>query len=209
MDEQSNGQVTPPAAQPAATSDNKKWIIVGVVVVGLVVISNMFSPERMIERAIERETGGAVDIDINRGGGNMRIQGEDGAEIRVSEDGSMNITGADGGTVNMTSGEGAEIPDNWPDSVPVFPGAKIAFSGSSNAGAEGLGLTISFTTDESVEAVTSYYKEQLADNNWNVQTTLSTGDGSMLAATQGESGVAVYISNENPTTVNLSVQLKN
>lgn len=87
--------------------------------------------ERGLEEAIERESGGEVDIDL--GGGGFNVETDEGS-IRVGDDGSFVIEGqdgqvitgdADGDGINVQSQDGenvfrtaAGIPQEWPGDVP-------------------------------------------------------------------------------------------
>ena len=109
--------------------------------------------ERIAEEAIERESGGDVDIDI--GDGDVRIQTEDGElSIETDDDGNVSIRGegadgdfsvdsedgvtviesGDGETVISESGSG--LPDDFPDEVPLPDGFTPRFSQSVSDGAD-------------------------------------------------------------------------
>ena len=172
-------------------SKNKKWIIIAVVVIVLSLVARFaFSPERTAERMLEQATGGDYDIDVDR-------------------DGSMQITGNDGEKMNITAGNGTSLPDDWPDTIPVFPDAKIEYA-ASIAGEDGaLNHTVTYSTSRSATDVTEFYKEQLPANGWAIEATMATGEGSMITATNDtEEGVVMYVGeSDGVTTVNISTQI--
>ncbi len=189
MDEIQNQNVETNSDSTTKKSNNTKWVIIIIVVLVVLFVGRMFSPSRIAERALEQATGGDYTVDVN-------------------SDGTTEITGGDGQTVNIAAGKNVSLPDNWPDTVPVFDNAKIIYAGSVNTGDDGVGLTITYTTSSSASDVANFYKNGLAEKGWKIESTVATGDGSMLTASQGEgNAVAVYISESNgETTVNVNAQ---
>jgi len=81
--------------------------------------------EEAIEQAVENESGEDIEIDFNADDGTLSIEGENGEEfsIDVDEDGETSTfsgTDEDGSTFEMTTG--TDIPDAWPNDIPVPPG---------------------------------------------------------------------------------------
>lgn len=188
MDETQNQA---PVAGATAPSSKKKYIIIGIVVVlALLFVQSLLSPERMMERAFEGATGGQYDIDADGDGGSIKIKGEDGAEIEITSDG------------------GGKLPKDWPSSVPLPGDAKIEYGGTMADGSGAKNLSVSFTTGDSASEVAEYYADKLSSDGWTIEANLTTGDGAMISATQGENAAVAYISaGENETSVSLNVQL--
>lgn len=189
MDETQN-QV--PAVAPV-TQSKKKIIIIGVVVVvGVIILQSIFSPERAAERiaeqALEDATGGSVDIDTD-GAGSITVTDEDGSKIEIS-------------------GEGAgKLPEGWLDSVPLSDDAAIEYAGTVSADG-GKSMNVTYTSSESLENITALYTEALGKNGWTIEANLTTGEGTMLSATAEENTVAVYIEKTDAgTSVTLTVQV--
>lgn len=179
-----------PAPTPVAEKkEYRKIIIIGVIIlVALYFVQSFFSPERMVERAIEQASQGDVDVDISRNG-------------------TMDIKGKDGENYNVSSGENVKVPDDWPSSVPILSDAKLSFAGKMDGKGEG-SMSVLYTTGKSVSDVATYYTESLAENGWTIEAQMSTGDGSVVSATKNENEtVGIYISkSEDATMVNVSVQ---
>ena len=168
-----------------------KWLIVAAVVLVLFTgLRSLFSPERMIERAIERETGGRVDIDTD-GGGTMTFEGDNGEQFSV------------------TAGEQASLPDNWPSEVAIMDDATITYAGSM-MGASGGGLTTVFTSRAAKAEVVDFYRRTLADAGYTIAEVMDFGDSAMVTATRGESdSVGVTVASEgDETTVTITVGIK-
>lgn len=181
----------PEVKEASAQSDKKKWIIIGIVVVLLIVAAQslLFSPERMIERSIEQAGDGEYDVDVDEGG-------------------SMRITGEDGEEMNIEAGGTATLPGGWPNSIPIIPDAKIGYSAEVNDKVGGMGLTVTFETARSVSEVLEFYKQELGTNGWTIEATMASGQGSVLSASKesGE-GVAVYIgASDGVTGVTITTQ---
>ncbi len=99
------------------------------------------SGESSVEKLIEEQGGG--DVDINTEDGGIAIQTEDGS-MTIDEDGNFVVTDENGETVtgNADSGDGSmtvegedgsfsggattELPDEWPSDVPEPEGVTIA-----------------------------------------------------------------------------------
>lgn len=172
-------------------SDNKKWIIIGIVVVLIIIAARtLFSPERAVERAmehaIEQASDGAYRVDIDARG-NSSV---------------MEITGENGESVSINAGGGASLPDNWPADITIPSDANISYSAVA-----GEGMNIVYETDMNVADTAAFYKDMFSENGWTIEVQMATGEGSMLSASQGETrAVTVFIGagDNGKTTVNLS-----
>jgi hypothetical protein len=174
MDQEQVPEVTPPTQ--AASSSKTKWIIVGVIALVVVAMGQLFSPERMVERAIENTYDG-VDVDINR----------DGSVEYAAE--------TDGGKVNVSAGDNVKLPAEWPTSIPILESAKLTYAGSVREGESSTGISVTFETEKSITDVMSFYSDMLVQHGWTIVQNMSAQGGAMLMATQGE---------DNAVTVNAS-----
>ncbi len=173
-----------------SVSGEKIIIIALVVLVVLTLIKSFFfSPERMAEQIMEKATGDDYDVSIDK-------------------DGDYSITGKDGENINVNSGKNTKVPDNWPSSVPIPSGVEIGYAAVIAGEAAETTSTLNYSTDESVENISNLYKEELVANGWTIGSQVTTGDGFMLSATQGEKDfVTVYLSGtDQKTDVTISVQ---
>lgn len=210
--EETQNQTPEPVATPATPAKSKatKWIIIGVVV--LVVLgalqSMFFSPERLSEKMFEQMTGGEMDVDID-GDGSVKLKGE-GYDIDVDSDnsGTMQITGENGEQVNISTGNDVKLPDDWPSSIPLPRDAKLTYA-QSGTSANGMGQSVAFTTSDSMNDVSEFYKTELANNGWTIEATMITTDGGMISASQGEDGVIISIgSSDGETAVTIGTAKK-
>ncbi len=137
--------------------------------------------ERVSEEATEEALGGGnVDIDDD---GNVEVE---------TEDGSLSV-----GT--------GELPDDWPEDIPVIEGATLEGAYSSSSNGESV-HTASLTTDDSVADVLAFYKDELS--GWTVdQESTSEVNGSesgILTVSDGDRTAAITASETDGTT-NVSI----
>ncbi len=123
----------------------------------------------------------------------------------------MTFSGEDGESYTVSTGADVELPDNWPESVPLPSDAKITYAGTMMTGQPGGGTTVAFTTRQSVTEITEYYKDELGGNGWTIAATMATADGSMISATRADGeGVILYVgTSPDGTTVSMTVQAQN
>ncbi|MEK7583182.1 MAG: hypothetical protein AAB483_02155 [Patescibacteria group bacterium] len=91
------------------------------------------------------------------------------------EDGQVSIKGENGESITYG---GKALPANWPADVPAYPGAESKFSATDKQG-----VAVVFITSDSLEKVASFYKNELAKNQWVVSATNSANDSSVLRHT--------------------------
>jgi len=103
----------------------------------------------------------------------------DGTTATVTKRGDgvdVTVKGPDGGTVRVASGEeGVSVPEGFPKDVPLYPGAIVTTAATvQNA------MNVVLKTKDPISKVTSFYKEKMKDNGWEIQTAVDTADGTML-----------------------------
>jgi len=113
--------------------------------------------EEAIEKAIEGESGGNVEIDISGG-----------------EEGKVSISSEDG---EITLGSGAELPEGFPENVPVYGDMEIA-SSYKNTEDDKIFYSITAESAKSVEEIFEWYKDELS--GWSIE------NESKLDATSGK-----------------------
>lgn len=124
--------------------------------------------EEVIEKAIESE-GGNVEIDLDDG--EMTIEGDDGDVSISTDDETVTIEGDD---VEGTFGEGAELPDDFPENIPVYPDMTLVSSWKADGG-----FSISAFSEKSVDEIFGWYKDKLSGWDNEMETTTNTDDGKM------------------------------
>ncbi len=163
------------AEQKAEKKSTNPLVFVGIGCLVLIVIVGVVSSVVMKFFAKRIGTGllqGAIE---NRTGVKTNLQD--------LEKGKMTFT--DTKTGAQVDIGGGKVPDNFPKDFPLYPGAKVtsSLSGAQSGKSNGFWLTLS--TADSVDAVTTYYKSQLASKSWTVQQTYTTGDTMTETITKG------------------------
>ncbi len=82
-----------------------------------------------------------------------------------------------------TATEGV-IPEGYPSDVPVYPGADPGPAMSM----PGLGVFVTFESDDAVDAILTHYRSELANNGWSVQ---DSADGNGVDGTKDGRSVQV------------------
>jgi hypothetical protein len=111
--------------------------------------------ESLVEKAIEdaaAKEGENVDIDL--------------------EEGQVNITDEEGNEISIG---GAEIPDDWPSSVPVNNDITIQFTGSQKTDGK-MNWSLSGTYSGSGQNLYDYYKSELSGWNQELDSVSDAGD---------------------------------
>ena len=141
--------------------------------------------EGAIERAIERESGEDVDIDLSEG--EVTIQGDDG-EVNINTDDETMEIQSDDGEVKM--GESVGLPEGFPKDVPVYENMELHLAMST-----GNGFMLSGISQDSVAKIADWYKSKLKD--WKIvsETTFETEEGKSLNLTvsKGEMDMTIMI----------------
>ena len=189
MDQTPIQSVTPPTS--AGGMSQKAILTIVIVVVVLALLGWLGSrffwgnvAENMAENALERATGGKVDIDYN-------------------SDNTVTFEGEEG---SFQAGENVSLPNDWPSDVPVMSGAKISYAGSSNPSTGAPGASVTFTTSKSASEVASYYNSELVNHGWTIDSTANMGGANVISAKKGERTVGLYIiESEGTTSVTIGV----
>ena len=124
----------------------------------------------------------------------------------------MMHNGYDGSTT-YSNGQGTvtvdaqKMPDNWPSDAPTYANAQIETAVASNPQTGQAGSSVVFTTSDSAQTVTDFYKTQLAADGWKVEQTMTSTSGTVIAATKDTRTFGIYIvdSGDGKTSVTASV----
>lgn len=123
--------------------------------------------EKIVERAIEGAADGDVNVDLNR-------DGEGGFSIETP-DGSM--------TVGM-----AEIPDEWPDDIPLPPGFEVTSGTAIADGSSGQYVAVTGSADLSPAELEEFYASALSDWGESARFATSADGGQMVNITYESDG---------------------
>jgi hypothetical protein len=140
--------------------------------------------EKAEEKAIERQTGGQVKVDKDKG------------TISVVTDGGA-----------VTLGSGAKLPDDWPSAVPTYPAGKVAFAAKSASGGKDT-WAASFETTDAKEKVGEYYKANMSGFKLNSSMDLGTSSAQVWQSPKYDVSVMIGTESSNKTSVTLSVSTR-
>ena len=143
--------------------------------------------EEAIEKAIEKDSGENVEIDLDDG--EMSIESDDGEVSISSDDDSVEISSDDG---DLTIGSSAEIHEDFPDNVPVYPDMEINTSWKSTENDKD-SFSISGLTDDAGDDVFAWYKDKLSGWEIEGEFTMSGDDGKTSTLSAKGSGLTMTI----------------
>lgn len=126
------------------------------------------------------------------------------AGVNLINNGTGGATYSDNNGGSVTVG-GNKLPDNWPSDAPKYPDANIQYSGTSNPQTGEAGSAIVFTTGDSAQSVSDFYKKQLAADGWTIEQTANMGASSVLSAKKDTRTFAVYITDSGSGQTSVTV----
>lgn len=159
--------------------------------------------ETGLERLIESQAGGDVDLDFD---GGFSVQTEEGG-ISIDEDGNFVVTDADGsvvsGNVNAEDGSfsaesedgsfssrtGSELPEEWPRVVPTPDGLSIMGSTQTNDGS----MTGIMLIGEAGSGFLDDYAGALESAGFELESEFNAGTTSQRSYSNGTWNVAVGV----------------
>jgi hypothetical protein len=109
----------------------------------------------------------------------------------------ITVEGKAGEKLRIAAGEaGVSLPNGFPKDVPVYPGATIAVSATTQDM-----INVSLQTTDQPQEVKAFYQEKLKQNGWQTQSTLNIPQGTMLHATKDGRTQTVTIGRDEDKTV--------
>jgi len=136
--------------------------------------------ERAIEKSLEKQ-----------GGGQVSINGEKGSLTIVTDAGSFEM------------GAGAKIPDDFPKTVPVYPGAKTDFAAKSSDPKGKAAWSLQLETTDSKDQVVAYYKAHMS--GFTQSTTADMGKSAMDVWQSPQYDVTLIVGGENAKSTSISL----
>jgi hypothetical protein len=127
--------------------------------------------ESIIEKAVESQTGGKVDINTDKGEMNIK-----------TKEGDVNVSGDGAATLNP----------NFPKDIYIAPDAKIQLSMVSEQGET---YSAAYITEMKVDEIYAKYKEDLAGKGWvaDTQNEMTFGDSKTVLFKNGNKRLTVIV----------------
>ncbi|MBN1654415.1 MAG: hypothetical protein JXA30_11655 [Deltaproteobacteria bacterium] len=145
--------------------------------------------EKLTEKMIEKETGKKVDIESSDKSISIKTTDKKGNEVRLET--------------------GAQLPQDWPKKIPVYPGAEIEHS----LAVSKRNYTISMLTSDSQSKVIEFYRSKLSELKQEAQ--MDMGEQKMLrlkGTLEGEEMVVTIVANrdadKNKTMIMIAIEIK-
>jgi hypothetical protein len=133
--------------------------------------------EKVTEGILEKATGGKVDVK------------KDGEQVTFKD----NKTGA-----VSAFGEDVKLPDGFPKSLPMYPGAKI--SGVTMTQEKEQSAWVMFSAGDEVKKVVDWYAQQTKDAGWKEDSSMTLGTMETRSYTKGNEKISLNASvNEDAT----------
>ena len=147
-------------------------MIVGGVVVVLLVggVINRWMGKTAAEKVIEAATGGKAQVNTDNG------------EVTVK---------TDQGTYSTSD----KIPSDFPSDVPVYSGAKVQSSVATSQ-QQGSGHYLALETTDSLDKVSAWYKSQVVDKGWKIESDATIQGTLILGATKDTRQLSVSVSDD-------------
>jgi hypothetical protein len=147
-------------------------------IIGIFTLVLMFSGcgekyvgEKIMEKAIESQTGGKVNVDVDKD--EMTIKSND-------------------GEINLSSGANATLHKDFPKDVYIAPDAKIILS---MANGQNKSFSVAYVTSGSLDGTYAKYKSELGSNGWVLENNLEilSADSKTAVFEKGTTRLSVII----------------
>lgn len=163
---------------------SKKILLVGFFLLAAAIVLTGCSLKTVFAEMLARTTGGRLKLqDHNE---QVTIQTED---------------------KEMTLGR-QELVQGFPEDVPVYPGADVEASWQVSQ-AEQEGVTASFVTDDALDKVERFYRDNLATSGWQVNNTMTAAGSVVFIAEKDNRSAWITLSEDNgQVTINILVGTK-
>ena len=175
-------------------------LVAGVAVAGCGKKADEKLTEKLLEKSLSKD-GVKADVDISGNQVSFTTTDADGKQANVKMNGDeMTISGADGVTTFQATGAG-KMPADFPADVYVYAGADIVSAVSTP-----VGVNLSLKTASAKADVAAKYAAEMKNQGWAAQTTMDTGDMTMLVFTKDNRTANVVVQFiDGSTSINLTV----
>lgn len=94
-------------------------------------------------------------------------------------------------------------PDNWPSDAPKYANGQVQYSASSDQQTGGKGSMVMFTTSDSPQTVSAFYKKELPVQGWKIEQTATINQMTVISGTKETMtfSVQIAVGDNNQTTV--------
>jgi hypothetical protein len=159
--------------------------------------------EKALEKAIEADSGEKVDIDLKKGGMTV-VNPETGEsmtmDVKETDDGqTLTFTGADGET-RLDIRETKELPADWPEGFPIYPGCEIEAVQSMSI-PEMKQHTLTLQSNDGIDEVLEFYADAATKAGFNQEMHFTSEEGGQATFVWENHRFVVVVSKEGNGTV--------
>lgn len=126
-------------------------------------------------------------------GGDVKIEG-DGEKVSYKDD-----------DLEFSYDMGGDLPEGFPSDFPIYTNAKL-ISKYSSTQEESEGMSVMWETSDDLEKIVEYYKSESEKTGWEITSTFSSEDSSVLSLKKGDSEAVLGIA-EAEDKVDISVTI--
>lgn len=138
--------------------------------------------EQAMEDRIKEETGQDADVQMD----------EDGMEVKT-----------DDGTATF----GGDVPADWPSDVPVYEGAKVQYTASTNPANGRPGNMMVLQSTDASDDVYAFYQQALVDNGWTVESQANAaGANTLVAKKEGRTVSLLVTPVQDATAISIGIE---
>lgn len=124
-------------------------------------------------------------------------------DVQINPNGTVKVTTSEG-----TAQTGGSVPADWPSDAPVYPGATVAFSASTNPATGTAGFGLMLTTDASADDVAAFYKKELTVQGWTIDADMNAGVTTVISAKKDARAIGISITgSEGMTSITIGIDL--
>ena len=121
------------------------------------------------------------EVTVDKNGGQVTIE---------SKDGKATITAND---------KGVALPDKFPKDVPIYKGAVVKVSTT-----QGKAMMIQMEVSAPAADVLKFYQDQLKEQGWEIESTMNTGETSILSAKKAGRQCTAMVLKDKVTVIQLT-----
>ena len=120
------------------------------------------------------------EVTVDKKGGQVTFEGK-------SKDGNVKISANESGVA---------LPDDFPKDLPIYKGAVVKV-----ASTQGKTMMVNLQVSAPMAEVFKYYQDQLKEQGWEIETTMSLGEGNMLAAKKADRKCSAMVMKEGSGSI--------
>lgn len=138
------------------------------------------------------------------------IENKTGVKVEQNGD-TVKIQDQQGNTMVATSGK--SIPNDFPADAPYYKNGRIETASTMDL-SDGKSYSAIIMTNDSIESIAKFYREELKNNNWKVNVDSTIGEMVTIGAQKGQANASILITpntdgvNQEKTSITQVIAVK-